>query len=58
MQNIRLIRAAVKPAKRHEQTDRQTDRQTDANFIYIDIRTQFDKDNVPHRIETTLAYNK
>ena len=40
MQNIRLIRAAVKPAKRHEQTDRQTnrqtDKQTDANFIYID----------------------
>ena len=37
MPNFRLIRAAVKPAKRHEQTNRQTDRQTDSIFIYIDI---------------------
>ena len=37
MQNIRLIRAAVKPAKRHEHTNRQTDKQTDFIFIYIDI---------------------
>ena len=37
MPNFRLIRAAVKPAKRHEHTDRQTDRQTDSIFIYIDI---------------------
>ena len=33
MPNIRLIRAAVKPAFRHEHTDKQTD----CNFIYIDI---------------------
>ena len=32
MPNFRLIGAAVKPAIRHEQTNRQTD----ANFIYID----------------------
>ena len=37
MPNFRLIRAAVKPAKRHEHTDKQTDRQTDSIFIYIDI---------------------
>ena len=41
--NFRLIRAAVKPAKRHEhtnrQTDKQTNRQTDSIFIYIDIYT-------------------
>ena len=37
MPNFRLIRPAVKPAFRHEQTDRQTDIHTDANFIYIDI---------------------
>ena len=34
MPNIRLIREAVKPAFRHEQTDSQTDIQTDCNFIY------------------------
>ena len=33
MPNFRLIGAAVKPAIRHEQTDRQTE----AIFIYIDI---------------------
>ena len=37
MQNIRLIRAAVKPAFRHEHTHTQTNRQTDCIFIYIDI---------------------
>ena len=37
MPNFRSIRAAVWPAKRHEQTDRQTDKQTDSIFIYIDI---------------------
>ena len=35
MPNFRLIRAAVKPAKRHEHTDKQTDKQTDSIFIYI-----------------------
>ena len=39
MPNFRLICAAVKPAKRHEHTDkqtnRQTDKQTDCIFIYM-----------------------
>ena len=35
MSNIRLIRAAVKPAFRHEQTDKQTDRLQ--IYIYIHI---------------------
>ena len=37
MPNFRLIGAAVKPAIRHEQTDKQTNKQTEAIFIYIDI---------------------
>ena len=35
MPNFRLIGAAVKPAIRHEQTDRQTDKQTDRQRIQI-----------------------
>ena len=37
MPNFRLIGAAVKPAIRHEQTDKQTNKQTDRGYLYIYI---------------------
>ena len=37
MPNMRLIRAAVKPAFRHEQTHTQTDRQTDTQIAILYI---------------------
>ena len=37
MPNMRLIRAAVKPAFRHEQTDKQTNKQTDRQIVFIYI---------------------
>ena len=56
MSNIRLISAAVKPAKRHEHTDKQTDKQTDSIFIYIDILVLSRVTSQTRRLVTQLDF--